>query len=270
MISNYAERRKVRFIRIIIIMKTILYYFTGTGNSLYLTQQLSVLIPNSEIRCVTEYKGNVHSKCMIGIIFPVYMWTLPNIITDFANKLKYDDSCYVFSIANYGGLPGKALQNLDELLKKNNSKSLSAGFYIHMPGNYYPMYGGLSEEKQKKLFAEAKKKLVSIAEKLKDQPVLKPEKSHAVIDSIMYKALSKNISTVKESDSNYIVNDKCKGCGVCVSKCPVNNIKLENNKPVWMHNCEACMACLQYCPNGAIGYKGVKDTRKRYTNPLVK
>lgn len=252
-------------------MKTILYYFTGTGNSLYLTQQLSVLIPNSEIRCVTDYNGKVHSKCMIGIIFPVYMWTLPNIITEFANNLLYDESCYVFSIANYGGVPGKALQNLDELLKKNNSKSLSAGFYIHMPGNYYPMYGGLDEDKQKKLFSDAKKKLVAIAEKLKDQPTLKLEKSHAIIDTIMYKALSKNINTVKESDSNFTLNnEKCKGCGTCVSKCPVNNIKLEDNKPVWMHNCEACMACLQYCPNEAIGYKGVKENRKRYTNPLVK
>ena len=46
----------------------------------------------------------------------------------------------------------------------------------------------------------------------------------------------------------------CIGCGKCVELCPLNNIHLENGKPVWGKNCTHCMACICYCPKEAIEY----------------
>ena len=34
----------------------------------------------------------------------------------------------------------------------------------------------------------------------------------------------------------------------------MNNIRLENGKPVWGKNCTHCMACICYCPKEAIEY----------------
>ena len=53
--------------------------------------------------------------------------------------------------------------------------------------------------------------------------------------------------------------DTCIGCGKCVELCPLNNIHLENGKPVWGKT--HCMACICYCPKEAIEYgKKSKNT----------
>jgi MinD superfamily P-loop ATPase len=39
---------------------------------------------------------------------------------------------------------------------------------------------------------------------------------------------------------------------MCQSVCPVNNVKICNGRPKWLHKCELCMACINYCPQKTI------------------
>ncbi len=57
-------------------------------------------------------------------------------------------------------------------------------------------------------------------------------------------------------DEEFCISDNCIGCGVCESVCQFSNIKIQNNKPAFLHYCQRCMACIQYCPQKAIGLKG--------------
>ena len=54
------------------------------------------------------------------------------------------------------------------------------------------------------------------------------------------------------------------GCSKCVELCPLNNIHLENGKPVWGKNCTHCMACICYCPKEAIEYGKKSRNKPRY------
>ncbi|MEA3490257.1 MAG: 4Fe-4S binding protein [Candidatus Omnitrophota bacterium] len=45
---------------------------------------------------------------------------------------------------------------------------------------------------------------------------------------------------------------KCTGCSACMGICPVNAIKIENNKAVVSEECIGCRACETQCPTGAI------------------
>ncbi|HEX9020783.1 MAG TPA: EFR1 family ferrodoxin [Nitrospirota bacterium] len=46
---------------------------------------------------------------------------------------------------------------------------------------------------------------------------------------------------------------RCNGCGLCVKKCPTQNITMRNKqKPVWGRNCILCCNCQIQCPQGAV------------------
>ena len=54
------------------------------------------------------------------------------------------------------------------------------------------------------------------------------------------------------TDKSIYADDKCNGCAICAKVCPVQNIKMVDNKPVWQHRCEMCLACAEWCPIKAI------------------
>lgn len=47
--------------------------------------------------------------------------------------------------------------------------------------------------------------------------------------------------------------EKCVGCGACKEECPVEAIKIENDKAVVnADDCVSCGACVEACPVEAI------------------
>ena len=65
-----------------------------------------------------------------------------------------------------------------------------------------------------------------------------------------------------------IVTDDCRGCGTCVSLCPMKNISISDRSPVFGSSCISCGACLQNCPQNAIHHKNEKSIA-RYRNPHI-
>ncbi len=61
-----------------------------------------------------------------------------------------------------------------------------------------------------------------------------------------------------------VLNDKCNGCGDCVSVCPVEAITLKNEKAVInVEECIECDACIDECPLEAILYKKDLEAYKK-------
>lgn len=74
---------------------------------------------------------------------------------------------------------------------------------------------------------------------------------------------------IQLADKSFKVNDKCNGCGICAQICPVGNIIMFNDSPVWNHHCETCYACYVWCPNDAIQGE-IVAYNKKYHHPEVK
>jgi len=73
------------------LMKTDVYYFSGTGNSLWVAQKISKKIENSElipIPKVVNKKEGIKGE-IIGIVCPIYMDNIPLIVADFIKIVSF-------------------------------------------------------------------------------------------------------------------------------------------------------------------------------------
>lgn len=249
-------------------MNTI-YYFTGTGNSLQIAQDIAEGLGDTKLIPVSDYKGELIQGETVGIIYPVYDWGIPLIIERFLKQAKIKSNAYLYAVTNFNGAPGKALIQCKEILEIRKIK-LSAGFLIQMPGNYIPMYGAKSLERQQKLFTQEKKKVKEIIEKVKERKELKLEKKYPLLTKILFHKFYKQVANFPTNDKNFVLSEDCSGCGLCSKVCSVHNIEMINGKPNWQHHCEMCLGCLQYCPKRAIEYGTQSINRERYHNPNVK
>lgn len=64
--------------------------------------------------------------------------------------------------------------------------------------------------------------------------------------------------TKKYSNKLHIEREKCIGCGICVSACPMDNISLYSGKAEPKGNCTMCYRCVNHCPKQAITLLGKK------------
>ncbi|MGA2782401.1 MAG: EFR1 family ferrodoxin [Smithella sp.] len=252
-------------------MKTTIYYYTGTGNSLWTAKKLSEILGDTELIPITlAGRGLIHSNSEnIGLIFPVHIWGIPFRVIDFLNRLETDFTKYYFAVAVNAGQVAATLIQLKMLLQKKNI-NLSTGFSICMPSNYIPWGGAIAQEKQQKIFKEALDKITLIASSIRTKEEKPPEKD-PIWKNIFFSAIYRLSSPhIPEMDKPFLIDEKCTSCGICEKICPAQNILTINGNPTWQHHCEQCLACIQWCPEEAIQYGRSTTNRKRYHHPDIK
>jgi ferredoxin len=222
---------------------------------------------------------------LIGLVFPVFYATndsgIPLIIERFVNKLENLRSKYIFAVCTCGYMPGTTIENLGKAIASRGGK-LAAGFTLRMTAK------NISEKKHQKMRVRRKKKIEAISDYVNNRREGKFETRGWLRKIILapLRALEKPIfmyryrrlsSTFKKSfkdliplaDRSFRTKNNCTGCGTCTRVCPVNNIKLVDDKPVWLHHCENCYACYAWCPKNAV-CGDIVSYNDWYRNPEVK
>lgn len=256
-----------------------IFYFTGTGNTLQLAKQLAEEI-NEDLVSVVEctktstYVFDIKTNEKIGFVFPIYYWGLPTIVNDFINKLQinnYSDSNYTFFLASCGANTGIADKILAKKLKTKQI-ILNAAFSIPMPDNYIILLDlSTPPDKLQQFFINAQEKLKEIKTHIENK---KPHNKKLInrgslpylSSTIMYSVYKNSRST-----SKFYADDNCINCGKCVDICPLNLISQNDNVIKWKQaRCVFCLACIHRCPTHAIQYGKNTKNRNRYVNPNVK
>ncbi len=250
-------------------MSAEIYVFSGTGNSLSVAREIADNLPGSELcsiaRMVRKHEI-VPDGEVVGLVFPLYFLGIPEIVGRFIRKLKLDGDQYLFAVVTRGSsiLDG-AFYQINRKLDKQR-RTIDAGFYIHMPGNYVVHYDRYARRRQNKLFAKAKLDIQRIARSVQDRQRITRRELLGRIASIVY---HRWLATVNERDKNFFADERCNGCKVCVDICPVGNIVIIDGDVKWLGSCQQCMACLQLCPEHAIEYGNRTQERSRYHHPEV-
>ncbi|MCI0511859.1 EFR1 family ferrodoxin [candidate division KSB1 bacterium] len=252
-------------------MSTTLFYYTGTGNSLWVARKLAEALGETELIPIANFELDskpLNSETM-GLIFPVYIWGVSAPVLRFIDTLAQLKPQYLFAVATNGGQVANTLVQLQKVLAHQNLK-LNAGFSITLPSNYIPWGGPGPVAIQQQKFQAATEKIPQIAAVVKaqkTQPVEKGPRWQRLVYSAFYKL---SFNQVPKMDGQFWVDDKCNQCEICQKVCPANNITLVEGKPVWNHRCEQCYACLQWCPQQAIQYGQKTPQYERYHHPEIK
>ncbi len=254
-------------------MKTIIYYFTGTGNSLAAAKRIAGILGDCELVPVASLAGGDErikpEAERVGIVCPVYDMGIPLVVNEFAQRLDVSGAEYIFGVVTMGGAGKSALHILTGILEKNYGRGLDSGFAVRMPANFPPLFKPPQGKKKEKVLRDAETAIDRIAEKIKagsrDYPSFTPFSS--LLRVLTY---GKFVDEVRGYDREFFVKDNCNSCSTCSEVCPAGNITIKNGKPEWGHNCEMCFACLHFCPKEAIEWGSRTEGRGRYIHPGLK
>lgn len=255
-------------------MKTIIYYFTGTGNSLAAARKIADALGDCELVPIASQRNTrgdiIPVADRIGIVCPVYDAGLPVMVAEFAGRLDLSRAGYTFGIVTMGGIGVSALHQLDGIFRRRGS-GLDAGFAVKMPGNFPPVGKSRMVGKEEPVLTDADARLAEIAGVIDKGISVPPGFSpvSALMKCLTYGPFFRNVHGM---DKDFSVSDACTSCGTCATVCPVKNIELADKKPVWQHRCECCCACLHFCPVQAIQLNVMQGTkgRGRYRHPDLK
>ena len=265
-------------------MKKIIYYFSGTGNSLYTANIIAEAIGGAEIISVRCNADSVPASDadIIGFVCPVYEWDVPGSFKEFVEQLIINPNAYIFMVATYIAILGKSFETVDRLLEEKGAH-LNYGRAIRCVASQCIAYPPFPPERimipyMEKQIQKAGKEIRQ--KKLRDYP-----KMSAITRRRFDKTMGPFLALESEYDKGFYADDRCIGCGICKKVCPTSNITMEDKKPKWNHHCHGCNACVAYCPTKAVQFKApqgykeldsvickllcLPERRKRYHHPKI-
>lgn len=251
--------------------ENILFYYSGTGNSLWLARVLARKLGNTQLISMTDNTQLLmwtKQLPTVGLVFPVHAWGVPRRVLSFLDHLEKLRPSYCIALANHGGQVSNTLIQLGKELKQRHI-DLSAGWEILMPSNYIIWAGADSEEKQKDHFRKAEEKLSVIAGSIMEKAELPPEKGplwQRILLSTLYRASFPHFPAM---DKYFGTDARCNQCGICIKICPTQNIALIDGHLTWQRRCEQCLACIQWCPQESLQFGKRTQKFKRYHHPEI-
>ena len=237
-----------------------IYYFSGTGNSLYVARHLADAL--GERLCPMTMPASTDDK-VIGLVFPVYGWGIPNVVEKVAPLLlPRGGETYVYAVMTCGDDMGYA----DKVLEKALGRKLDAAFSVLMPDVYVclPGFDVDSKEECKEKFAKEKDAVKDIVACVKERKQVRHLKRGPFPWTKTY--------VIRPLFNRYLLTDKyfnvdktkCIACGRCQKNCPVGNILIIDDVPVWQSHCAGCLACFHACPYHAINFGKMTQKKGQY------
>ena len=245
------------------------YYFSGTGNSLDAARRLTgaeeEMIDMASLAGEDAVVPELAEGEAVGLVFPVYYGGLPSLVKEFAQKLRFKTPpAYVYAVITCGAKIYGAGAMLRKALAGSGAE-LKAVFPLVMPDNYVIMYKLDSEDERAAQLTRAREEVRTIARRVEAREITPVDGTAAerAMTAVMYPLYGRARRTKK-----FWVDDQCIGCAACVKRCPVQAMAMQNGRPAWVKDrCVHCMSCVR-C--GAIQYGKSTVGRGRYTNPVLK
>ncbi len=240
--------------------------FSGTGNSCYIARHIAEALQDEIVDLNAKIKTNDYSRVQTGhdviVVTPTYAWRIPRIVSEWISKIELIGAERVWFVMDCGGEIGNAAKYNRRLAEQKHLHYMGTA-QIVMPENYIAMFGAPEAEEARRIVENAEPAIeTAIAHIRAEQPFPVPRNN--LYDRVMSGPVNPVFYQFFVKAAAFHADDACIGCGQCVKNCPMNNIRLENRKPIWGKSCTHCMACICYCPAEAIEYGKKSVGKPRY------
>lgn len=243
-----------------------IFYYTSTGNCLYVAKRMQEKIENCELISITKAIKSENFKInddIVGLIYTIHYAGVPIHVYDFISKIKITKNAYVFAVGvSGGGSADTSFYQLENLMKREIDNCLTVKYI----SNYIRVGTNPTKERALKAIGKYEEEIDKFIESIKRKEIKHMEFKKG-IGNLEYN-IFKNV--LKNKDKNFNVNDSCIGCTMCQKICPVDNIVFDDNKPKWLGKCVDCMGCINICPKEAINIGKRTIMKNRYRNPYIK
>lgn len=248
--------------------KRMVLYYSATGNTAFIARLISEklgdeLLDLSE-RVKTGDTSVISSERPFVICSPVYVCEMPFFLRDWLKKVSFSgsrDVYFIFTSGGYAGISGSLAKGI--IRRKGMHYMGHAEF--KMPRNYIASntYPELEREEILRRISTSRDKTDEAAECIR-----KGERLRARYVFLFEKIITLPFTPIwiklKQPSKDFHTTEKCVGCGKCAKVCPINNIRMENKRPVWIKSCAHCMACIGNCPTEAIEYGDITQKKVKY------
>lgn len=255
-------------------MPNIIYYFSGTGNSLAVARLVAKKIGDTSVVPIITLSDNkeVPDKYeRVGFVFPTCFLHPSKVVMEIGANLQVHPHQKIFIIVTCGGGNGFTLSDFRRLLQPKIQNPIQ-GFVVRLPGNHIVGFSAWSESRQRRLFENAKISVDEIVYQIQnDMPTKIKKDPNLKIMTFLSETFNGwlGVKDIHSTKAEYFTTDSCIHCGMCEKLCPAGNIKVSDKSVTFGDNCQQCMACIQWCPKMAIAHPNVPKERKHYHHPDI-
>lgn len=244
-------------------------YFSGTGNSKYVAESFAKKTKSlcHSIEEDVDFVDLINKNKNICFSYPIYGSCIPKIMEEFlfSYRLILKNKRLII-LSTQMMFSGNGAKQLWQFIP--NNKVLYAD-HINMPNNISNVnFLPITEIERKFRKKQVDKKINKILLDLKNRKTIKKGWSNFSnsLGNLQRKGFPKVMEMAK---SSFCTTDECTGCGLCVRKCPVNNLTLEESVVIQHNKCILCYRCVNICPEKAACVLVKNKPRRQYKGIVV-
>ena len=251
---------------------TLIYHYSGTGNSFRVAKWIEKAASESGAACTLQSINNPYpqlpagSQTLAAVVFPTHGLTAPWPVIRFAMCLPRQQGTHAMVAATRGGtkfgpliVPGfeGTAAWLVALILRLKGFRIRGVKGVSMPANWTAVMPGYAEENARRIIAgEQPAATAFIHNVLSGQRHL--QGWFPLLLGIIFLPVSLGYLFLGRFflAKTLYASDRCNGCGLCAKHCPSNAIRMVSGKkherPFWTFSCHSCMRCINLCPQKAI------------------